>query len=74
MGIDWTVSASRKGKSWHDGPKLLDRSLRSGAIALHLRMIEEKAHLFLGQLLSTPKDFRDHINMLVSRLNFPDNC
>ena len=71
MGIDWTVATSRKGKSWHDSRKLLDRSLRSGALALHLRMIEEKTHLFLGQLLSTPKDFRDHINMFVSRLNFP---
>ena len=71
MDLDWAMPASRKGKPWRDGRKLLDRSLRPGATALHLRMIEEKTHLFLGQMLSTPKGFRDHIELLVLSLRFP---
>ena len=71
MGVNWTVPVSRKGKLWRDGRKLLDRSLRPGVVALHQRMIEEKTRVFLGQLLSTPKDFRDHIDLLISSLSFP---
>ena len=70
MDIGWTLPLSRKGKFWRDGRKLLDRSLRPGVVALHQRMIEEKTRVFLGQLLSTPKDFRDHIDLLVSSLSF----
>ena len=73
MGVEWTVPSSRKGQLWRDGRKLLDRSLRPGEIARHLRMIEEKTHLFLGQLLSTPQDFRGHIELLVSSLSFPND-
>ena len=70
MGVNWTVPVSRKGKLWRDGRKLLDRSLRPGATVLHLRMIEDKTHVFLGQLLSTPKDFRNHIELLVASFCF----
>ena len=66
---------SRMGKYWREGRKLLDRSLRPGATASHRRFIEEKTHLFLGQLLTTPKAFRVHINLLVVLPRFPaDNC
>jgi hypothetical protein len=71
MGVNWTLPGIRKGKPWRDGRKLLDRSLRPGATALHRRLIEEKTHAFLSQLLSTPKHFREHIDLLVSLLNFP---
>ena len=66
MGVNWTLPLTRKGKFWRDGRKLLDRSLRPGATALHRRIIEEKTRAFLSQLLSTPKHFRDHIDLLVS--------
>ena len=71
MDVDWTLPSVRKGKAWRDGRKLLDRSLRPGATALHLRMIEDKTRIFLGQLLSTPKDFREHIDLLVPSPSFP---
>ena len=71
MDVVWTLPTSRKGKSWRDGRKLLERSLRPGATDLQQRIIEEKTHLFLGQLLSTPKDFREHIDLLVASLCFP---
>ncbi|KAF8263544.1 cytochrome P450 [Lactarius quietus] len=68
MGVNWTLPVARKGKLWRDGRKLLDRSLRPGATALHRRLIEEKTRAFLGQLLSTPKDFREHIDHLQGSL------
>lgn len=74
MDVDWTLPSIRKGKAWRDGRKLLDRSLRPGATALHLRMIEEKTRTFLGQMLSTPKDFREHIDLLVPSPSFPNDC
>jgi hypothetical protein len=75
MGVDWILPISRIGKYWRDGRKLLDRSLRPGATASHRRLIEEKTHLFLGQLLATPKAFREHIDLLVPLPHFSaDNC
>jgi hypothetical protein len=71
MGVNWTLPTARKGKIWRDGRKLLDRSLRPGATALHQRLIEEKTRAFLSQLLSSPKHFREHIDLWVSLLKFP---
>jgi hypothetical protein len=71
MDVDWIFPISRMGKYWRDGRKLLDRSLSPGATALHRRLIEEKTRLFLGQLLVTPKTFREHIGLLVSLPHFP---
>lgn len=65
MGVNWTLPIARKGKLWRDGRKLLDRSLRPGATAMHQRLIEEKTRAFLRQLLFRPKHFREHIDLLV---------
>lgn len=66
---------ARKGKYWREGRRLLDRSFRPGATASHRRLIEERTRVFLGQLLATPKDFREHIDLLVLLLHCPDtNC
>ena len=65
MGVNWTLPIARKGKLWRDGRKLLDRSLRPGATDMHRRLIEEKTRAFLSQLLSKPKHFREHIDLLV---------
>jgi len=46
----------------------LDRSLRPGATALYRQLIQEKTRGFLAQLLATPKDFRDHIELLQGKL------
>lgn len=65
MEVDWTLPILRKGEYWRKNRRLLDRSLRPGAAALHRRMIEEKTRVFLGQLLTTPNDFRAHIDLSV---------
>jgi hypothetical protein len=70
MGVNWTLPIARKGKLWRDGRKLLDRTLRPGATVLHRRLIGEKTRAFLGEPLSTPEHFREHIDLLVSSFNF----
>ena len=71
MEMDWLFPLSGMGKYWREGRKLLDRGLRPGATASHRRFIEEKTHVFLGQLLATPKAFREHIDLLVPLPHFP---
>ena len=72
MDAEWMFPIAKVGKYWREGRKLLDRSLRSSAIASHRRMIEEKTHVFLGQLLSNPRAFLEHIDLLVPLHIFPN--
>lgn len=66
--MDWIVPLTRKGEYWRERRRLLDRSLRPGSTASHGRVIEEKTRSFLGRLISTPKDFRAHIDLSVFSL------
>ncbi|KAH9021640.1 cytochrome P450 [Lactarius hengduanensis] len=70
MDVDWLFPLTRMGKYWHEGRKLLDRSFRPGAAALDRRLIEEKTRVLLGQLLATPKVFREHLYLIVMRLTY----
>ncbi|KAH9039822.1 cytochrome P450 [Lactarius pseudohatsudake] len=70
MDVDWSFPLSRTGKYWREGRRLLDRSLRPGATALHRHLIEEKTHAFLGQLLATPGAFRGHLRKIVMHLTY----
>jgi hypothetical protein len=74
MDVEWIFPLAKVGKYWREGRKLLDRSLRPGATASHRRLIEEKTHVFLGQLLSNPKALREHIDQLVSLPHLPQSC
>ncbi|KAH9077873.1 cytochrome P450 [Lactarius deliciosus] len=68
MDVDWLFPLTRMGKYWHEGRKLLDRSFRPGAAALDRRLIEEKTRVLLGQLLATPKVFREHLYLFQGRI------
>ncbi|KAI9435590.1 cytochrome P450 [Lactarius indigo] len=68
MGIDWMFSICKMGKYWREGRKLLDRNLRPGAAALDRNLVEEKTRAFLGQLLATPKAYREHLSFLQGKL------
>ncbi|KAH9028593.1 cytochrome P450 [Lactarius pseudohatsudake] len=68
MDVDWLFPLTRMGKYWHEGRKLLDRSFRPGAAALDRRLIEEKTRVLLGQLLGTPKEFREHLYLFQGRI------
>jgi hypothetical protein len=64
---------TRKGKYWREGRRLLERSFRPGATKSHGCMIEENTPMFLGQLLATPKAFREHIELFVPLPHMCDN-
>ena len=66
MDVDWIFPIARKGKYWREGRRLLERSFRPGETDSHWRMIEDNTRVFLGQLLATPKAFREHIDLSVS--------
>ncbi|KAH9013292.1 cytochrome P450 [Lactarius deliciosus] len=68
MDVDWLFPLSRTGKYWREGRRLLDRSLRPGATALHRHLIEEKTRAFLSQLLATPMAFRKHLHLLQGKI------
>jgi cytochrome P450 len=70
MELDWLVFISKKGDSWREGRKVLDRSLRPGATISYRQMMQENTYWFLAQLLATPKEFREHIELLFSPFSY----
>ncbi len=54
--------------TWRTGRRLLDRSLRPGAIITYRQMMQENTRELLAQLFATPKDFHSHIKLSVSCL------
>ncbi len=58
------------GETWREGRKLLDGSLRPGAVISYQQMMQEKTGDFLSQLLATPKDFFAHIRLFVALLAY----
>ena len=65
MEVDWLLPVTEYGERWREGRKIADRSLRPGAISLYHQRIEEKTHALLRQLLSSPAEFRGHIELSV---------
>ena len=65
LEMDWLVPTARMNEHWRGARRLLDRGLGPGATASYRRMMEDKTHLFLGQLLEAPEDFLSHIGLSV---------
>jgi cytochrome P450 len=63
MDMDWPVFMTGMTETWRKGRKLLDRSLRPGAMISYRQMIQEKTREFLAQLYATPKDFEAHVGL-----------
>jgi cytochrome P450 len=70
MDMDWPLFMSGMTETWHEGRKLLDRSLRSGAMFSYRQMMQEKTREFLAQLFATPKGLRTHLELLVEHLPY----
>ncbi|KAH9976351.1 cytochrome P450 [Lactifluus volemus] len=68
LDLDWPLAIARKSENWREGRRLLDRSLRPSATMAYRYMMEEKTHMFLAKLLTTPEDFRRHIELVQGRL------
>jgi cytochrome P450 len=63
--MDWPLFLIGTSETWRKGRKLLDGSLRPGAVMPYRQMMQEKTHELLTRLLTTPKDFHPHIELLV---------
>jgi cytochrome P450 len=57
-------------ETWREGRKLLDRSLRPGALISHRQMMQEKTCEFLAQLRANPKDLYAHIELSVDCVSY----
>ncbi|KAF8483908.1 cytochrome P450 [Russula ochroleuca] len=68
MDMDWPLFMSGMTETWHEGRKLLDRSLRSGAMFSYRQMMQEKTREFLAQLFATPKGLRTHLEFLQGKM------
>jgi hypothetical protein len=63
MDMDWPLFMTGMTETWHKGRKLVDHSLRPGAVMTYGRMMQEKTREFLTELFATPKNFRDHVEL-----------
>ena len=63
--MDWPIPSTRVCEYWREGRRLLDRGLGPGVTTSYRRMMEDKTHLFLGQLLESPDNFLSHIGLSV---------
>ncbi len=66
--MDWPLFMSGMTETWREGRKLVDHSLRPGAVVTQGQMMQEKTCGFLAQLFATPKNFRAHVRLSVGRL------
>ncbi|KAF8498603.1 cytochrome P450 [Russula emetica] len=62
--MDWPLFMTGMTETWREGRKLVDHSLRPGAVTTYGQMMQEKTREFLTQLFATPKNFRSHIELL----------
>ncbi|KAH9981018.1 cytochrome P450 [Lactifluus volemus] len=67
-GWEWMVPAARYGEPYRLSRKILDRSLRPGAVALHRSMQRSKAHVLLTRLLEYPREWEAHIEFMQGEL------
>ena len=63
--MDWPIFNSRMTETWREGRKILDHSLRMGAITSYHQMMQQKTHEFLAQLYANPKDLRELVDLSV---------
>jgi cytochrome P450 len=68
--MQWLLPTTRSGERWRRGRRILDRSLRPGAAALHRPMLQTRARVLLSRLLTNPHQWEAHIELSVDR-DFP---
>jgi hypothetical protein len=59
------VPLTRYTEFWRQARKLLDRGLRTGALAVYIPVLETKAHILLVRLLEDPDVWEAHIEQFV---------
>jgi cytochrome P450 len=66
--MDWPIFMTGTSETWRKGRKLLDGSLRPGAMISYRQMMQEKTRDFLSKLRTNPKDFYTYIELSVGDL------
>jgi hypothetical protein len=70
MEWEWIVPLARSTEYWRQARKLLDRSLRSGAISIYRPMQQTQARVLLISLLANPDELEAHLEQFVAFLFF----
>ncbi|KAH9975189.1 cytochrome P450, partial [Russula compacta] len=68
MGWQWFLPSARSDERWRLGRKILDRSLRPGAIASYRQMEQARARVLLSRLLLKPQQWEAHIDLFQGEL------
>ncbi|KAH9986732.1 cytochrome P450 [Russula compacta] len=63
MGWQWALPFARGDERWRRGRRILDRSLRPGAITSYRPVIQAKTHLLLSRLLANPDQWEAHLEL-----------
>jgi hypothetical protein len=65
MKWGWVVQVARYAEFWRQARKLLDRGLRTGALAVYRPVLQTKAHVLLIHLLENPEAWNAHLEQFV---------
>ncbi|KAI0278782.1 cytochrome P450 [Russula aff. rugulosa BPL654] len=68
VDYEWPVFMVGLNETWRKERKILDTSLRPGAVVSYRQVMEEKTRELLVQLRANPKDFNAHVNLFQGRL------
>ena len=68
--MDWGIFSIGRTETWRKGRKILDGSLRAGAIKSYRQMMQERTRELLTQLCTNPRDFRAHVILSVGLLHY----
>ena len=72
--MNWPLFMTGMTETWREGRKLVDHSLRPGAVMIYGQMMQEKTREFLAQLFATPKNFPDHVKLSAGRFSASIVC
>jgi hypothetical protein len=61
MDFEWPVFMIGLNETWRKERKILDCSLRPGALMSYRQVMQEKTHELLVQLRANPKDFDNRV-------------
>ena len=61
VDFDWPIFMIGLSETWRKERKILDNSLRPGAVMSYRQVMQEKTHEFLIQLRANPKDLEYRI-------------
>ncbi|KAI0274195.1 cytochrome P450, partial [Russula aff. rugulosa BPL654] len=63
--FDWAIFMTGRTETWRKGRRILDGSLRPGAMMSYRQGMQEKTYELLAQLRESPNDFRAHLRLSV---------